>query len=354
MLNIYEAKPQYVLLNTLLKDELENIIYTNNVNIIIDFKQVIRKIFRGSYSIESLDKIYLKSQIEAISSDIIGIISHYRNYFHKYSKYTTFYFIYSESECEIIKNIYPDYKKDFYDKYLHTNEENKVKQYLMKKVMNVCKTVFSFLPNVYYINSSKYDELVYIKHIIQTANEYDINLVLSNDENMLQVIDNHSFVLDIKGNKTKIYKLNTAISNLLESPTKVSPKLIPLILAITGHEKYSLPKTKPTGFNKTVVMLENMINNGLLTNVYHVKFPLKKDDLKSGIELLVKSNIETIKNNYGILNVDELLNTYRIDIIADMNIPKTKITIGEYNDLNVKIFNTFPLQLDMLIKGEEL
>ena len=153
LFNIYEGKPRYSLLDDLLKEPLNDITIGTNVNVIVDLKQVYRKMFRNSIEIESTDPEYLKLEVERITSDIIGIVSHYRNYFYKYGKKSKFYFVYSEKECALLQQLNPDYKKEYYEKYFNS-EENKEKIKLLKRCNKALKIMITgYLPGCFYIES---------------------------------------------------------------------------------------------------------------------------------------------------------------------------------------------------------
>ena len=94
-----EAKPKYTKLDELLEMYLNDIRFSNQVNIIVDVKELIRKFFRPDIIIDNRNR---RSLIEEISSDIINTLGHYRNYFYKKGKYTTFYFLYSFDKCQTL------------------------------------------------------------------------------------------------------------------------------------------------------------------------------------------------------------------------------------------------------------
>ena len=133
--------------------------------------------FRNSIEIESTDPEYLKLEVERITSDIIGIVSHYRNYFYKYGKKSKFYFVYSEKECALLQRLNPDYKKEYYEKYFNS-EENKEKIKLLKRCNKALKIMITgYLPGCFYIESSDFDELAYFKYIIEESSDSDLNII---------------------------------------------------------------------------------------------------------------------------------------------------------------------------------
>ena len=106
-----EAKPKYEKLDELLEEYIQDIRLSNQVNIIIDLKEILKKFFRPDVTSDNFSH---RALIEEISSDIINTVGHYRNYFYKKGKYTNFYFLYSYEKCEKLIAENPNYKKDYY------------------------------------------------------------------------------------------------------------------------------------------------------------------------------------------------------------------------------------------------
>ena len=142
-----EAKPKYEKLDELFEPYILDIRFSNQVNIIVDLKEIAKKFLRPDV-IASNPRSAL---IEEISSDMINVISHYRNYFYKKGKYTTFYFLYSFEKCEELKKKNPNYKETYYEKYFD-NEEAKVS--LIKNSIKVVEKVISVVPNAFFIETS--------------------------------------------------------------------------------------------------------------------------------------------------------------------------------------------------------
>ena len=87
-----EAKPKYEKLDELLENYNQDIRLANQVNVIIDVKEITKKFFRPDVSSNIFSEKALK---EEISSDLINTIGHYRNYFYKKGKYTNIFLLYS-------------------------------------------------------------------------------------------------------------------------------------------------------------------------------------------------------------------------------------------------------------------
>jgi hypothetical protein len=352
MIIFKEVKIRYEHLDIILKEKLQDIRFSNSVNIIIDLKEITRKLFRPNVMDESE---VTPAKVEELSSDIINIVSHYRNYFYKGGKYSSFYFLYSKSECDIMKSKYLDYKKDYYSNVFHSKDEPK-KSSMVKKAIEIVDRIVNNIPNCMFIDTSKYDEFVITKFLVQKTNPNELNFILSNDEIMAQLINSHTFVLDIKSNSTKLVEQNNALSTFSKTSTSLSSNLTGLYAAITGTRRYNLPSIPKFAEKKTVSALEKLVKNEKILDKEYIEFPLKLDilNMNDNIEKVVATNIEQIKSNYSIISGNDVLYTHTSDITVMFNKTKPVYNWNYFLDLNAKVFTRYPLSLDMLLKGETI
>jgi hypothetical protein len=354
MLILNEVKIKYDYLDQLLEEKLNDIRFGNDVNIVIDLKEIFRKFFRPNIMI---DNLIGRDIIEEITSDIINVIGHYRNYLYKKGKYSTFYFLYSKSECEIMKTKHADYKKDYYSKYFHgENELDQHKASILKKVVEALDKIINHIPNASFINTSEFDEYVVASFLIGKTKPNEINLILSNDELMAQLISKNTFMLNIKGINTKILDESNSISVIIDKPTKVTNKLLPLLLSISGADRYNLENIERIGLIKGVNMIDKLLTSGKLLDTEYLDFPISQDTLseKDRVEKVLKDNYDKITKNYNIIKSSDVLYSNVASLTVLFNKPKVMHTFSYYKDLNAKIFSTYPLNLDMMLKGETL
>jgi hypothetical protein len=352
MVVLNETKIKYEHLDTLLEDKLIDIRFGNDINVIVDLKEVIRKFFRPAILPESLNG---RSVIEEIASDMINIIGHYRNYFYKKGKYSTFYFLYSKSECEIMKKKHPDYKKDYYAKYFNDPEElEKIK--IIKKVVEILDKIVNHIPNSSFIDTSMFDEYTVAKFLLEKTKSNEMNIVLSNDEMMAQLINKNTFMLNIKGLATKLLDSKNAISVFSEKETALSTNMMSLLLSIAGAKRYNLENVSRVGLIKAVSIVEKLIARNKLSDAEYVDFPFKKEDLneKERSEKLLFDNFESIIRNYSLIKNSEVLYSNTTELSILFNKPPAVYTWNYFLELNSKVFSAFPLNLEMLLKGETL
>jgi len=352
MIIFKEVKIRYDYLDTILKEKVQDIRFGNTVNIIVDLKEVFRKLFRPNV-LE--DSEVTPARVEELSSDVINIVSHYRNYFYKAGKYTSFYFLYSKSECNLMKIKYSDYKKEYYNEILKSSDEPK-KANLVKKAVEISSKILNNVPNCTFIDTSEFDELVVSKFLISKTNPNEINIILSNDEVMCQLLDNHTFMIDIKSNSSKLITTKNAITVFTKVKTDISSNLIPLFAALTGTRRYSLFSIPRFAEKKAINVIEKLYKKDLLIDKSYVEFPIEYGHLSTSdnTEKLLAENLENIKKNYEIVTGNSLLYSKMSDLTVLLNRAETVYTWNYFLDLNAKVFTRYPLSLDMLLKGETI
>lgn len=345
-----EIKIKYDHLDIILEDQLRNIKYGNNVNVIIDLKEMIRKVYRP----DMLDEDNItRSDIEELSSDIIGIASHYRNYFYKHGKYTSLYFLYSTSECKIMQDKFADYKKEHYEKYFNDPERGN-RHSLVKKAIKISKSILNKVPNCQFIDSSDYDEFVMTKFLIQRAPGNELTLILSNDEIMAQLIKDNVYMIDLKSIHSSLLTQENAISKLFKRSTPLSSNLISLVASILGTQRYSLHKIDQVGPYRAIKAIERLLETEKIMDTDYLTFPVKKEslDIKNTYERMIFDNYDQIVENFGIIRGDDILYSNQTNIKIKFNKPKQTFSASYFLELNAKIFTTYPISIDMLLKGE--
>jgi len=350
MVVLNEVKIKYDHLDSILKEKIQNIKFTNNITVIIDLKEIFRKIFRPNILLE--ENINSKT-VEEVASDIINIISHYRNYFYKLGKYSSFYFVYSKSECEIMKNKYNGYKEEYYKKYFYDPEKLK-KIDTVNKAILIFERIINQIPNCFFIDSSKYDEFIITKFITMKIPKNELVFILSADEIMSQVLSKNTYMINIKGINSKLITEENAVSVLFEYSAKFSSKLIPLISSMTGTGRYNLKNIERIGPSRAIKIIEELLENQKLLDSEYISFPIKLDSLdpKIKLEKTIIDNFNLISNNFDIITSNDVLYSNLNNITTLFNKSTQIYSQNYFLELNSKIFSTYPLSLDMLLKGE--
>ena len=323
MFSVFDINIKYELLNSMLGEYLENIIYSNNINIIIDIHDVLSKLFK--MEIDVTDPALF---IEEFTSNIISIISHYRRFFFNKGKYTTFYFLYK---------VYPNYCSHFEEKYLSGNYKDYIKQGI-KNFRNICE----YIPHVKYINTEKFGPFVYMKEIIDNTSIYNLNIILSNNINYGALLNNHSIMLNIRNDFN-----DNIVRYLTNNQYSFSNELIPVLVSLIGSKKVSVDGITGIGKMKAGKIINNCIHSGELQNVAYFEPPFKF--MKHPI---IQENLTELEKKYFLFYPLELLFSNQNTIENEITSVELYATIEDFYQLNDVIFSHFSLNVQKLLAGE--
>lgn len=344
---LFETNIKYELLDKMLESYITNVQYSDELNVIVDLKSVFKKIYRTN--INNIIKEQ-KIIIEDVTSHIINLIGFYRNYFAKKGKYSNVYLIYSKNECKIIKDKYSNYKKDYYDKYLNNTDEYQNLNNIVKSTVKQVEAIVEYIPHTYFIDSSKFDEFCFINYIINKSGN-TLNILLSNDIVLYQLLNKNTIVIDLKGENSSIVNNQNVIEYLCKKESVLNGNVLNLLLSITGNSEYSLNNVPFHGYKKAEKILSDLYNDSKILNTMYMNCP---NELFLNSILL--ENKETVINNFKILFPIELYmsNENRIEEMVAISKIKSKAnySYNELTELNQKIFLLYPLNIPMILRGE--
>ena len=214
-------------------------------------------------------------------------------------------------------------------------------------------TVAKYIPNVFYINTSKYDEFVYLDYLAGVfANNNEFSVLLSSDEILYQSLNSHLVALNIKGLNTKLITDKNVIAYLAEQETApFTNKLLNVVLSVTGSKDYTIDGLKNVKFKKSVKMVSDLISSGKLSDTYNYACP--KEALKCSPNLA--EDIDKIEANYKAIYPIEILSNEMSNIKLDVDVAiktKPQVTYNQFDELNSRIFLQFPLNIASILKGE--
>lgn len=352
MVILNEAKPKYEKLNELFENYLLDIRLRNQVNVIIDLKEILKKFFRPDVNIENVSQHLL---IEEVASDIINVLGHYRNYFYKSAKYTTFYVLYSFDMCEELIKEFPEYKKEYYEKYFNkTNPQTTI----AKKAAQIVERVVERTPNAYFIETSRYDEFIYAKHIVESiVKDNELTVILSNDTIFYQLLKNNIVLLNLKGIKSELVTADNALSVLSKKDDiDFSINLLPLVLSIAGSKKHSITNVPGFAINKAITFVSKLVADGKVIDGPSIEIPINFSNLnpKTKLEKLIIESKDIITKNYNFIRGDIIYNKNKISLVSNLILTNTHGNLEFFKHINSKVFSMFPIQLDMLLKGEKI
>lgn len=360
---IFEARPNYQALGKILGPKLTDVTFSKNVNLIIDVKQLFRKAFRKGSGYDDIQSINAAMAVQSISSEIINVVGHYRNFiFKEYGKYTTAYLLYSTSTCKRILKDVPTYKSEYYTKYIYGTEADSIRPGIVIRCAAAIKMVCDRVPHCYFIDTSNFDEYAVARYITSKSQPSDLDIILSNDEAMLTMIGPRVCVLSAKGQLSKLSDESSALENFLGSDyfgksIGMSYHMIQTILAIAGDERCSLKPIPGVGLSGASKIVEKLISSESITDADHVDFPIKPEFLRgsSSVENKIISHINDMSKAYEIIGGRHIM-LINEEPIAELLIgcsKKAPIDKRLYMDINSKAFPDFPVNFEMLMKGEQ-
>lgn len=352
MMLLNECKPKYERLDEIMGDALRDIKYSSYVTFIVDVKEVIKKYFRPDAIMDIPDKRLLEQEI---SSDIINMIGHYRNYLAKIGKYSSFYFLYSFDRCAMMEEAMPGYKSQYYQKYF-LDPENADKIEVTKHALAVCQKVINSIPNCSFIDTSKCDEAIAAEYIIKNKKPSDLAILLSNDPMMYQLLVPGTILLNMKGIRSEIATDSDAAAKMSGIDTKLSARMIPLIVSLAGNDKYGIPGIPRVAMAKAIRISESLIAAKKIEDAEYVSFPIGKADLnlKNKMELEIYDRYDELAESYKAIRADGIYYACSDWLRSKLSEKRSKGSKSQFLELNAKIFNMFPLQLTMIMAGERM
>lgn len=351
MIVLNETKVKYETLDDILSEQLKDIRYNGLIHVVVDLKEVFRKIYRPGVIENST-----RDTITELTSDVINIIGHYRNYFFKhYGKQSNYYMLYSLEECKNIQSIYPNYKKEFYERSLN-DPEKEIANDVIKTAWKLMNEIVPRIPNVTLIDTSKYDEFVYTRFIRKNIRDNQRLYILTDDELFVQLLSHNTSIINMKGaDNTKLITPENYAEHYFNYKNVIPVNLSPIILSMGGVGRYSLNRVPNVGQFHAARIVHKYYNEGKLVDSYYNSFPLddKILDEKNKTEQSVLNNLKLLNENYKVVNGSIFLfpntDTIKLDFMGYESFqPKSY-----FLDLNAKIFNLYPLNLNLLFRGED-
>lgn len=348
MILFNEAKPKYDKLDELVESPiLENIRFSNKVNMIIDLKEIIRKYYRPDIDMTNINR---KALIEELSSDMINTIGHWRNYFAKKGKKTKFYILYSFEKCSEIISELNDYKKDYYNEFLNPENER------YSPINSAAKILFEIskvIPGSKMVDTSKTDEFVYAKFICTKLPTNEATIILSNDDVFYQLINDNTFVISIKGIKSELFDKDSVIEKITGKDIKLSVNVLPMILSLTGTKRYSYRSVPGVALIKATNIVSKLLEREKMVDTDSMEVPIDFDKLseKDKLEKLLIDNKDQIIENYKFIRADEIMFKNKLLLLTDLVSDRKQGTANYFLQLNEKFFVRYPLNIDMLLNG---
>lgn len=273
--------------------------YATELNVFIDLYSVLHSVFSRTYRTEIDNPL-------VITSALVNMCAHYRQFFNKLGVATKFFLVYSDNIHTINRKLVFGYNNTFVVKSQIP---------LFRKIVDANFAILTemcpYLPDIHFINNtSGYEVAVIIADLIEKINDGNPNLVISKDLYPLQLCykyPNTSYLFPIKTYDTQTH---TSIDQSIMVPLMEKPTHNIAFWNLVCMRR----KLDPRKF------YELDTHNFMLFEAMHV-FP-ERDmvNLCGTADQVLKILIKEMNGNEGLINVKSMyyhenLNTLPINLI---------------------------------------
>lgn len=169
-----------------------SIAQATELNIYIDLYSILHSIF--SESGQTLVNNYTD-----ITSTVINMVGHYREFFKRMQVKTKFFLIFSYNTCDINRKFVAEYNEVF-------REKSEIKKYrkIADDNFNLMNILCPYLPDVFFIKSIRnYEVGVIMSHLIDKYGQGIPNLIISRDIYPIQLCAMHPYTSYLRPVKNK-------------------------------------------------------------------------------------------------------------------------------------------------------
>ena len=145
------------------------------------------------------------------------------------------------------------------------------------------------------------------------------------------------------------FTAENVVEKITDNKYSFSNKLVPLLLSISGYDKYTINGVNLHGFVKAARVIKQLLGSKQLfdTSYYHI-------DFKSIENTSIENNLLLINKNFNIFMPTELLLGSQNDIGGICININNLISTDIFHDLNDKYFPNNNLDLRKIFIGEEV
>lgn len=254
-----------------------------NLNIYID----LYSIFKGLYK----NKNYNIDDYSTVTSCIINMVAHYRQFFRsRYNTETKFYIVYSKNCCYINNQFYKGYNS----KNAYAFNMNKLVDDMIHNNIELLETLCPYLPDVFFIKS-QFETGVVIYDLIckdEALNIASPNLIITKDiynyqlaamrDNIVIFRPKKSNGIDssyyIDKNNLLLYYLVSRKSNSMDEIKNLSPELLSLLMTISSVSDRNIKMM--TNIKNAISILNSAVKDCRILNGYNYLTNTLYDSLK--------------------------------------------------------------------------
>lgn len=246
---IYGAYTRHNVLDKLVYDTFSNtsIAEATQLNIYVDLNSILHPVFSEHFRIDM-------NEATTITSCLINLCGHYRQFFRRLRVNTKFFLIFSYNTCEINRKFVASYNSFF-------KAKSEIKQFrdIVNVNLELLDTLCPYIPDVFFIKSTNDFEVgVIMSHLMSIVmNDGNPNLIISKDLYPYQLVPNHPYtsylypckhlgedtsrMTPISEKQNFRYEFWNIVSRdrklNIDRLMKISPLNYPLFISITGFKR---------------------------------------------------------------------------------------------------------------------
>ena len=355
---INHKKIKYSILKELIAEYMVGV---KEVNCFLSLDMILKTFY--SIKPDEVSESLASANPNALSSEIINVVAHYRHYFwSRYHVPSNYFIYYSFDMADYCCEHCLTYKESYYNKRMGNTEiqEYKIINENIEFNLNLIKLITEYLPNIYFINTGSLEPAVLPQLLISKNKPKETihNFVFTTNKNEYQMVNNpYTTVISVNGDDSKVYTSHNLMYSLVKGTKdadarkeiirKVSSKFYIPTLAISGYKSYDIKGCKGYGTVKVLKLISKLLKENKISDIDYTTL----DDI---LQYFPNSDIQLINNNYYVLNLKNLVqnisNKEYINIKKQINNKSDNMSLME---INSKYYESNPLMLIELMEGEE-
>lgn len=308
-------------------DEIVPNIDAEVINIAIDINNLINTLYNPNNMDANIAFVERRVNVTMLSSYLLNIIGHYKNFFITRRKKAVQVFMYYSFNDNFNNGI----KVTMLEKYSALSLES-LNKYI-KDELEIVRDIIKFVPNSYIINTNNMSSDL-IPMLIESDNNGNEHTIIVTNNKLAAInmsfTDNVS-ILDVKGIDSCFYtneNINEFFGVKVNDVDLFRTNLYKYC-AIAGFSKYDIPKVVKSTANKILSILDDV-------NLYEEFYSKNKDSINKNLNFL-----DFAKRIDNLSTVEKNANYYAhlVDLQLD-----------DINSINSEFFNKFPVNTDFLFK----
>jgi hypothetical protein len=341
--------------------ELMNQLFTKyprgvtTVTMYIDLFSILNNIYNPNVT-EAIADYFDDDKRLIISSNIINMAAHFRNYFAtRQGKYTNIVFYYSLEESKYEKEVYPEYRKTYYEKRFGKNPDFVMINELIRDNIKLCEIISDYLPHIYFVNSKDINPILVPYHFMEYQLPEEMAVVYSNDK--IQSLNcafykNTKFLTANYGNVSLYKRLDLLDYYSGTDEYNYSLGLLPYTMAIAGYKKYDISGVKGYAEKKACKYINHLIDIGILSDARYQNKEMFLEDFCKDTKFK-EENKDIVKRNIDLFHLPTMYEKLSEADKERAFAVKDLVDIKSIISINDEYYTKYPLQLEELLIGEE-